>query len=182
MNKQEAAEFLGVSVRAIERYVSAGKLPANYVRGKTGQVLDFDAGDLERFKAELEAPVSRGTIEPDKTRQGAPQATTRAATRPGTATRADSTALARLDGPNAQNALSLLVQAIADNSGKARQAPTVAPENKLMLTIEEAVAFSGIGRSAIDAAIKSGKLTAHSGYGRGRRVKRADLESYIGNL
>ncbi|MEH2316999.1 MAG: helix-turn-helix domain-containing protein [Nostoc sp.] len=31
MNKQEAADFLGVSVRALERYVQQGKISVTYV-------------------------------------------------------------------------------------------------------------------------------------------------------
>jgi excisionase family DNA binding protein len=51
-----------------------------------------------------------------------------------------------------------------------------------MLTIDEAAAFAGVGRRAIDAAIKAGNLTAHRGLGQGRRVKRADLERWVGEL
>jgi excisionase family DNA binding protein len=181
MNKQEAAEYLGVSVRAIERYVSAGKLPANYVRGKTGQVLNFDADVLERFKAELEAPVSRGTIEPDKARQSPTSGTTRA-TRPDSATSADSRTLARLDGANGQNALLLLSQAIAAaTSDKVRQSPTVGVEHKLLLTLAEAQALTGLSRGVLRAAIDSGDLKAKQ-IGRAFRVKRADLEKYVGTI
>ncbi len=58
MNKTEAAAFLGVSERAIERYKKAGKLPARILRKKGGDgkprpTLEFDQADLERFQAEL---------------------------------------------------------------------------------------------------------------------------------
>lgn len=42
MNKQEAAEFLGVSVRALERYVQQGRLGGWYEKGKTRPTLVFD--------------------------------------------------------------------------------------------------------------------------------------------
>jgi excisionase family DNA binding protein len=34
MNKKEAAQYLGCSERAIERYVKAGKLSCTYEKGK----------------------------------------------------------------------------------------------------------------------------------------------------
>jgi predicted site-specific integrase-resolvase len=39
MNKKEAAEFLGVSTRAIERYAAKGKIGVAYSKNKTGQSL-----------------------------------------------------------------------------------------------------------------------------------------------
>ncbi len=53
MNKQEAAEFLGVSVRALERYVQQGRIGGHYEKGKTRPTLVFDAAELEKFKDEL---------------------------------------------------------------------------------------------------------------------------------
>jgi predicted site-specific integrase-resolvase len=41
MNKQEAAEFLGVSVRALERYVQQGKISVRYEKGKTRPTANF---------------------------------------------------------------------------------------------------------------------------------------------
>lgn len=35
MNKQQAAEFFGVSVRALERYVQQGRISVKYEKGKT---------------------------------------------------------------------------------------------------------------------------------------------------
>ncbi len=35
MNKQQAAEYLGVSVRALERYVQQGRISVKYEKGKT---------------------------------------------------------------------------------------------------------------------------------------------------
>jgi excisionase family DNA binding protein len=41
MNKQEAADYLGVSTKTIERYVQKGELPAKYVQGKTRACLQI---------------------------------------------------------------------------------------------------------------------------------------------
>ncbi|MEM6400732.1 MAG: helix-turn-helix domain-containing protein, partial [Cyanobacteria bacterium P01_D01_bin.116] len=47
MNKKQAAEFLGVSVRALERYVQQGKLTVRYEKGKTRPTANFDQTELE---------------------------------------------------------------------------------------------------------------------------------------
>ena len=63
MNKQEAAEFLGVSVRALERYVQQGRIGGRYEKGKTRPTLVFDRAELEAFKAELEQKLYKPVIE-----------------------------------------------------------------------------------------------------------------------
>ena len=35
LNKQQAAEFLGVNVRTLERYTQEGKIGGRYEKGKT---------------------------------------------------------------------------------------------------------------------------------------------------
>ncbi|MDF5739617.1 MULTISPECIES: hypothetical protein [unclassified Nostoc] len=41
MNKQSAADFLGVSVRALERYVQQGKISVTYDKGKTRPIANM---------------------------------------------------------------------------------------------------------------------------------------------
>ena len=53
MNKREAAEFLGVSVRTLERFVSAGRLRAGRAPGKTRPIVAFQQEELQRLKDEL---------------------------------------------------------------------------------------------------------------------------------
>jgi excisionase family DNA binding protein len=192
MNKTEAAEFLGVSPRAVERYVSAGKLAGRYERGKTGQVLAFDETELQRFKDELNAPVARGTVadaspgaRPDSERQAATQGTTtlttaRSATAPDNP---DSKALARLDRPLPVDSVALVraVYALATMADKPRQAPTVPVENKLLLKLDEAAALTGLSRATLRQAIDAKQLKAKQ-IGRAWRIKRADLEKYVSGL
>jgi len=49
MNKQEAAEFLGIGVRSLERYMSQGRIAYTRQRGKTGEVVVFEDSELQRF-------------------------------------------------------------------------------------------------------------------------------------
>lgn len=46
MNKKQAAEFLGVSVRALEGYVQQGRLTVRYKKGKTRPTANFDETDI----------------------------------------------------------------------------------------------------------------------------------------
>jgi excisionase family DNA binding protein len=165
MNKTEAAEFLNVSTRALERYVAAGRVASFYERGKTGKVLAFDADELERFKTELEAPTSRAIALPDK-----------APTQP------TSRALAKPDGAaNAFNADALVVLAQLISDSVRQAAPVVPIDAKLLLSLAEAQALTGLSRNTLRAAIDAGKLKAKR-IGRGWKVKRRDLDSWIEKL
>lgn len=62
MNKKEAAEYLSVSTRAVERYTASGKLPCSYVQGKFGKEANYQLSDLERFKAELSTTTHQPEI------------------------------------------------------------------------------------------------------------------------
>lgn len=67
MNKKQAAEYLGVSVRALERYVQQGKISVRYEKGKTRPTANFDQGELEAFKTELNQPTIKPAIETRQT-------------------------------------------------------------------------------------------------------------------
>jgi excisionase family DNA binding protein len=54
MRKKEAAEFLGVSTRTLERLVKEGRLRARREKGKTRPLVVFDKEDLERLKTARE--------------------------------------------------------------------------------------------------------------------------------
>jgi len=55
MEKREAAEFLGVSVRTLERIVASGKLKQGKALKKTRPVVVYDEGELAKLKEELQA-------------------------------------------------------------------------------------------------------------------------------
>jgi excisionase family DNA binding protein len=88
--------------------------------------------------------------------------------------------------PQDSRGVALVAAIVAETlSQQAQQRPAVDAVQasvKMMLTIEEASLLSGIGRSAIDGAIRRGDLKAHRGLGRGRRLKRADLERWAAML
>lgn len=53
MERQEAAEFLGVSISTLDRLASQGRLTRGRARRKTRPVTVYDPQELERLKAEL---------------------------------------------------------------------------------------------------------------------------------
>jgi excisionase family DNA binding protein len=155
MNKKEAAEYLGIGVRSLERYTSDGKIEPARTKGKTGITLDYGDAECDRFKREvLEAPAESPPM-------------------PATIAASPANALARL--PRHSTAM------VPTTTAGTRERATVPIEHKLLLTLAEAQAMTGLSRSTLRAAIDAGELRARQ-IGRAWRVKRADLESYIGSL
>ena len=166
MNKQEAAEFLGVSVRALERYVQQGRIGGHYEKGKTRPTLVFDAAELEAFKSELEQKLYRPAVE---------------ATNPDNS----ATALARLSSTEIvqpelaeSERLSVLIEALLEHRLSSISTPAY---HKLLLTLAEAQELTGLSRAILREAIKQGSLKAKI-IGKTWRIKYTDLERYIEKL
>jgi len=168
MNKQEAADLLGVSTRAIERYTAKGKLTPTYPRGKTGHIADYDKAELESLKKEMEAPRT--------------STSTSAVT---TTTKTDKAKALTLSGP--AGLTEILDHMIAALKGKATAQDDTAPvstlsvADKLTLSISEASHLSGLSRNHLTQAIHAKKLKAKI-IGRGWRIKRVDLDAYVKKL
>ncbi len=183
MNKKEVAAFLGVSEKTVERYKSAGKLSARLKRivgadGKSRKVLDFNQSDMERLQRELSGNV----VFPEITDRHAQ-----------TETQTDTDGQTQLDTANfAGNELSIYGQTPTANlfgiifksieTVSERHLHTSNRFQKLVLTVDEAAAVSGLPKAYIDRAIKKdGSLKATKIGGR-YRIKRQDLDEFINNL
>ena len=176
MNKQEAADYLGVSVRALERYVQQGKISVKYEKGKTRSTANFDPTELEAFKAELDQPTIKPAIE-------SRQITTELQPDTGKLTH-NSGEIARFDevsGFGEIGVIEKLSGIIEALLGKGDSQPLVPIADKLLLTIAEAQALTGLSREFLRDAITSGDLKAKL-IGKGWRVKRKDLEEYVDQL
>lgn len=154
MTKTEASEFLGVSEKTISRYVSSGKLLARYVAGKTGKQLEFDADELERFKSEAITPVE---VRQDRTTALVPAV-------PSAAT---------------SELFAEFVRAVIAETGQDKRA--VPTSEKMVLSLDEATALSGVPRSVLNEARRDGRLKSQR-IGRGYKVLRADLEAFVMEL
>lgn len=167
MNKKQAAEFLGVSVRALERYVQQGKLTVRYEKGKTRPTANFDQRELEAFKEELNQPTIKPAVESRQITTDVYDETD--ITPVNVAEFGEFTVVDRLAG---------MVEMLITRGDKK---PTVPIESKILLTLDEAQAMSGLSKRYLREAINQGNLKAKQ-IGKSWRLKRSDLDDFIENL
>jgi len=164
MNKKEAADYLGISTRALEYHVNKGNISARYERGKTGDVAVFEERELRELKAKLQRPARSASAAIVEAPQS-PEAETRS--------------LARLSEAPAALAVLERLAAVYESAGRASVPVPVA--DKLTLSLVEASQLSGLSRGHLRQAIDEKKLKARI-IGKGWRVKRDDLEAYVKKL
>jgi len=169
IDKKQAAQFLGVSPRTLERYTTQKKIGVSYKQGKTAAEAVYDEAELQRFKDALESktfPV-RPAVEAEDSVQ-ALVATARATglTEAVGSFRADLFAALAALRPNGSNSPAAAVVPIAD---------------KVMLTVPDAAALTSLSSGHLKQAIHAGELKARI-IGRGWKVKRADLDAYLKKL
>ena len=170
MNKKQAAEYLGVSVRALERYVQQGKLSVRYEKGKTRPTANFDQAELEAFKADLNQPTIKPAVE---TRQIATEFNDERHSSDiqpvNVADFGELTVVDRLAG---------MVEMLINRGDKK---PTVPIESKILLTLDEARSLTGLSNQFLRDAIKQGSLNAKV-IGKSWRIKRSELDQIVDNL
>jgi len=176
MNKQEAADYLGVSVRALERYVQQGKISVTYEKGKTRPTANFDPTELEAFKEELNQPTVKPAFESRQLATEQQPQTDKLRHNPGEIARFD-----EVSGLGEIGVIDKLSGIIESLLGKSDSQPLVPIADKLLLTIAEAQALTGLSREVLKNAIASGDLKAKQ-IGKSWRVKRSDLKEYIDKL
>ncbi len=185
MNKKDAAAFVGVSVRMIENYAKQNKLSVRYVRGKTGDVADFDEGELKQLRDERaneHAPRPSVSYNSPETPEAEPRS------------------LARLSDVTPEQFAEILTRAYAAGASEiAQRLPPMLPPasdaasrehatisdlaHKLLLSLPEASRLSGVPIDKLRAAVNSGELATVSGVGRGLgKVRRETLETYVKSL
>jgi excisionase family DNA binding protein len=163
MNKKQAAQYLGVSTRAIERYTARGRLTPTYEKGRTGPAPVYDKAQLDALKKEMEAatntprrPIkSKKPAKKDKLDKG-------------------NELIIR---PNKNNDLATLLAAI----DRARTSSVLDVSAKPLLSISEAQKLTGLSGKHLRDAIHLGKLKGKI-IGKGYKLKRADLDIYIRKL
>jgi len=160
--KQQAADYLHVSTRAIERYTAKQKLNPHYDRDDGGRLIAlYDDAELERVKQEMETHA----LAPPKAKPIRERSHSQALT---------------IRGAGKSPALAELVAAI--EAARAQAKPQAALGEKLMLSLVEASALSGLSIGHLRDAIHQKKLKARRGLGRGWKLKRTDLDAYVRKL
>ena len=149
MNKKQAAEYLGVSVRALERYVQQGKLTVRYEKGKTRSTANFDQTELEAFKQELNQPTIKPAVETRQITTEVYDETDNSDIQPVNVSEfGEFTVIDKLAG---------MVEMLITRGDKK---PTVPIESKILLTLDEAQAMTGLSKSYLREAIGQGSLNA----------------------
>ncbi len=166
MKKKEAADYLGISTRALERYVSLQRVGVAYIRGRTGDEAVFDKGELRRFKQQLS---DHRRVRPAIADEASPSSET------------EPRQLARLSDVAPLAIFERMTAALEALKPNSSNVPTVPVADKVMLTLPEAAALTSLSRAHLRAAIGEGKLKAQI-IGRGWRVKRDDLDAWVKKL
>src|SRR5262249_28550703 len=64
MRKEEAAKYVGCSVRSLENYTKQGRIGVKYERSKTRPVALYSRTELDRLKADLASTLYAPSVAP----------------------------------------------------------------------------------------------------------------------
>jgi excisionase family DNA binding protein len=179
MNKEESAEFLGRSVRQLERLVSAKRITSYKVKTSKGQVADFRVEDLERLKTELDEEEGRVVVHATL-HQDSPHSTSEAIAtlRPSRfeALSTESTALATVDHGD-----SLPVIAASSQEALPALAEVFAASLRILLSVADVCQRSQLSEKRVRDALRSGELKGKR-IGHAWRIHRDDFEAWVRSL
>lgn len=184
MNKQEAAEFLGVTTRSLERYVSQNKLKVKYVKGKTRSIAMFEMAELEKLKQEMASmPLSQRLALIDVNGE-AKQITTNNDNSGNGVMATKSTSLTKRAKSETVTKPRREAFSFADldsSSPIGKMFVSVMANNKMVVTLAEAAALTSLSQKELRKAIHTRELKAGR-KGRGWKIRRKDLEAYVERL
>ena len=173
MNKQEAADFLNVSARAVERYTQQGKLSVNYKPGRTRPVAEYRKGELEALRAEINANLYHQRPAHEKANPANPEQSSAVGAIP------PSQALERAGGEQGMQAFaSMIADALKAREVQGNGIPAVPLRDKMTLSFKEASRLSGVPESHLRTAYADGALRGAK-IGRGVRVTPDDVRRYV---
>jgi excisionase family DNA binding protein len=177
MNKQQAAEYLGCSVRQLERYTSENRIAARFEKGRTRPTPVYEETELQRFKTEQERVLHSPTREIATQSDNNDKNPLVHGTQP-------MSQLSQFPPSAAAGVLLGLIEAASTHTQNSNAPRRIDPREaaaKLLLTLPEAQALTGLGRNTLRAAIDAGELKAAK-VGRGFKIKREELERWIKKL
>ncbi len=168
ITKEQAAEILSMTTRAVERYTKQNRLSATYERGRTRPVPMYDEAEVKALAASLMQPSFSGSIvatQGDNNDRDVAISTNQALQRAGN-----------------DKAVTMLGKAIAKalqaHQTRAIAASDVPLRDKMTLSFKEAARLSGVPESNLRAAFADGSLRGAK-IGRGVRVTPDDVRKYV---
>jgi excisionase family DNA binding protein len=161
MNKEQAAERLGITVRTLQRHMAAHRIGFAMRRTATGEEATFSAEEVARFKAERDALTE--TVTP-------------AANVSEVVGDAPIHALQRAGG---EQGMTMFVAVLSEAMKAAQDGKADVPlRDKMTLSFKEAARLSGVPESHLRAAHAEGSLRGAK-IGRGVRVSPDELRVYV---
>ena len=162
MNKKEASEFLGVSIRLVEKYAAEGRLgKITYIRGKTGKQAEYNQDAVEMLRAALESPDTALTTNSPDARLFVAQLVEAMASR--------------------EQAHVEAIRGLLSGSSEEPRSASVRVSEKILLNLTDCRLLTGLSDAKLRAAIHSGKLAGQI-IGRGYKIKRAELNRFVNDL
>jgi len=177
LTEQQACKLLGVTPATLNMYVATHRLNVTRKRTIRGVVVSYARAEVEALKKEIQkdeelfrtryerASAPYDSFEPELVDNENGSAKNNG--RDSFVTASDSV----LDR------LLLLLEALTPSGH-----PRVAIERKLLLTLPEAAAYSGLSEARLNQAVRTGKLKARKDLGKGYRIKRSDVEAFVKSI
>ena len=168
MNKEEAAKYLGMSVRSLQRLTSEGLFKPALTGNKGAAV--YDAAELRQWRDMSEDERRRARVEANRQQTGALSPMT-VMTGKADVTGNGVMTVTR-DTPDSRREFAqMIAEAVTAK-------PALSVAEKLTLSLMEAAQLSGLSRRILRQAIEEKKLKARI-IGRGWRISRATLDAYV---
>jgi predicted DNA-binding protein (UPF0251 family) len=162
MKKADAAKFLDISEKTLERLVKNGEISSRLEKGKTRDVVVFDDEELEVYKEKRESAKHRPAFSmSDDALSLIP-------------TKADN-----LDRQNQTLSFTPMITALESLAEAQRM---VFLQNKPMLNLGDAALVSGLSVTFLERAVKDGRLETFAGLRGSKVIRRTDLERFISEL
>jgi excisionase family DNA binding protein len=178
LTKEEAATYLGTSERSIERMVKAGKLAVTYQQGARKPVPLYAESDLDAVRVVSHPIAAKEATKATSDKGDSDLNDTRGAIVPVGFSSQD--AFAQLVSIATAAATEAVVRATADkgDSDKNDLSPVA---YKLLLSLEEASALTGLSTARLRAAIGEEKLVARK-VGRAWKMRRSDVVRFVDSI
>jgi hypothetical protein len=167
LGKKEAADYLGMSTRTLERYVNDGRLSVRYEESANGQIALFDPEELDQLKEQKQIPRIKPAVIGSEL---AP-------------TSSDINLSGNVGGlfTPFQRLIERLILALNTRDDFRQKITPAQLQGKLLLKISEVQVLTGLSREFLIESIKDESLKAQI-IGKAYRVKFKDLERFIDEL
>ncbi|MEH1777126.1 helix-turn-helix domain-containing protein [Nostoc sp.] len=160
MDIKAAAQFLGISIKSVERLVKSKKISVTYIESKR----DFSEVELTRFKEQKQQPVYRPAL--------AQEAFGIAATR-------NDMALSQTVAPEYLGEVGEYLEVLAQSSVFiAQYYKFAAIRSKMVLTLTEAATISGLSKGFLNKHLNGGNLSGQK-IGKGWKIRPTDLQEFV---